>query len=94
VGIGPNGSKDDKSHTIQALKDGSVKYSAIDVTEENVRMYGNTGIYNGHDNVKMSVNGQPLTADVRVTIVWVKQNGQWKRVSFQATQVQPASTGS
>jgi hypothetical protein len=94
VGIGPNGSKDDKSHTIQALNDGSVKYSAIDVTEENVRMYGNTGIYNGHDNVKMSVNGQPLTADVRVTIVWVKQNGQWKRVSFQATQVQSASTGS
>jgi hypothetical protein len=46
VGIGPNGSKDDKSHTIQALNDGSVKYSAIDVTEENVRMYGNTGIYN------------------------------------------------
>jgi hypothetical protein len=44
--IGPNGSKDDKSHTIQALNDGSVKYSAIDVTEENVRMYGNTGIYN------------------------------------------------
>jgi len=74
--------------------DGTVKYSAIDVTEENVRMYGNTGIYNGRGNVKMSINGKPLTADVRVTIVWVKQNGQWKRVSFQATQVQPASTGS
>jgi len=94
VGIGPNGIADDKSHTIQALKDGTVKYSAIDVTEENVRMYGNTGIYNGRGNIKMSINGKPLTADVRVTIVWVKQNGQWKRVSFQATQVQPASTGS
>ena len=94
VGIGPNGIADDKSHTIQALKDGTVKYSAIDVTEENVRMYGNTGIYNGRGNVKMTINGQPLTADVRVTIVWVKQNGQWRRVSFQATQVQPASTGS
>jgi len=94
VGIGPNGIKDDKSHTIQELKDGTVKYSAIDVTEENVRMYENTGIYNGRGNVKMTINGQPLTADVRVTIVWVKQNGQWKRVSFQATPVQPASTGS
>jgi hypothetical protein len=94
VGIGPNGIKDGKSHTIQAVKDGTVKYSAIDVTEENVRMYGNTGIYNGRGNVKMTINGQPLTADVRVTIVWVKQNGQWKRVSFQATQVQPASAGS
>jgi hypothetical protein len=94
VGIGPNGIKDDKSHTIQALKNGTVKYSAIDISEESVRMYGNTGIYNGRGNVKMTINGQPLTADVRVTIVWVKENGQWKRVSFQATQVQPASTGS
>jgi hypothetical protein len=94
VGIGPNGIKEDKSRTIQELKDGTVKYSAIDVTEENVRMYGNTGLYNGRGNVKMTINGQPLTADVQVTIVWVKQNGQWKRVSFQATQVQPAATGS
>jgi hypothetical protein len=91
VGIAPNGIKEDKSHAIQEIKDGTVKYSAIDVTEENVRMYGNTGIYNGRGNVKMTINGQPLTADVRVTIVWVKQNGHWKRVSFQATQVQPAS---
>ena len=94
VGIGPNGIKEDKSHTIQELKDGSVKYSAIDVTEENVRMYENTGIYNGRGNVKMTINGQPLTADVRVTIVWVKQNGQWKRVSFQATRVETAPAGS
>jgi ketosteroid isomerase-like protein len=94
VGIEPNGITANKSQTIQELKDGTVKYSAIDVTEENVRMYGNTGIYNGRGNVKMTINGQPLTADVRVTIVWVKENGQWKRVSFQATQVQPASTGS
>ena len=94
VGIGPNGIKEVKSHTIQELKDGTVKYSAIDVTEENVRMYGDTGIYNGRGNVKMTINGQPQTADVRVTIVWLKQNGQWKRVSFQATRVQPAPTGS
>jgi ketosteroid isomerase-like protein len=94
VGIGPNGDAADKSKTIQELKDGTVKYSAIDVTEENVRMYGDTGIYNGRGDVKLTINGQPQTADVRVTIVWLKQNGQWKRVSFQATRVQPARTGS
>jgi ketosteroid isomerase-like protein len=94
VGIGPNGNAADKSKTIQELKDGTVKYSAIDVTEENVRMYGDTGIYTGRGDVKLTINGQPQTADVRVTIVWLKQNGQWKRVSFQATRVQPAPTGS
>jgi len=56
VGIG-------KDHTLFALVAGTVKYSAIDVTEENVRMYGDTGIYNGRGNVKMTINGQPQTAD-------------------------------
>jgi hypothetical protein len=63
VGIGPNGDAADKSKTIQELKDGTVKYSAIDVTEENVRMYGDTGIYNGRGDVKLTINGQPQTAD-------------------------------
>ena len=82
---------EDKSQTIEEIKNGTVKYSAIDVTEENLRMYGNHRDIQRRGNVKMTLNGQPLTADVRVTIVWVKQNGQWKRVSFQATQVQTAS---
>jgi ketosteroid isomerase-like protein len=88
VGIDPNGQVADKSRTIQDLKNGAVKYTAIDVTEERVRMYGDTGIYTGQANVRMAINGQPQTAEVRATIVWVKQGGQWKRASFQATRVQ------
>jgi ketosteroid isomerase-like protein len=87
VGIAPNGQAADKSQSIQDLKNGRVKYSAIDVTEDRVRMYGDTAIYNGRANVRMSVNGQPQTGEMRATIVWVKQNGQWKRVSFQSTRV-------
>ncbi len=93
VGIGPDGNAADKSRTIQELKDGTLKYSAINVTEENVRLYGDTGIYNGRANVKLTINGHTQTADVRATIVWLKRNGQWKRVSFQVTPVQPAPTG-
>lgn len=77
----------DKNHSIQMLKDGTVKYTAIDVKEERIRMYGNTAIYNGLANTKVTVNGQDHSGDYRVNIVWAKVNGQWKRLSFQATPV-------
>ena len=88
VAIAPNGQEMDKTRSIQDLKNGTVKYSAIDVTDDRVRMYGDTAIYTGHANVRMTVNGQPQPGEVRATIVWAKQNGQWKRESFQATFVQ------
>jgi hypothetical protein len=52
-------------------------------------MYGNTEIYNGCGNVKMTINGRPLTADVRVRIVWLKQEWAVEARFFQATQLQP-----
>ncbi len=77
----------DKNQSIQMIKDGSVKYTSIDVKEEKLRQYGNTVIYNGLGDVKLTVHGQDHSGEQRVTIVWVKQKGQWKRVSFQATPV-------
>ena len=80
----------DKNQSLQMLKDGSVKYNSIDVKDEKLRRYGNTVIYNGLGEVKLTVHGQEQSGDQRVTIVWAKQKGQWKRVSFQATPVIPA----
>lgn len=77
----------DKNQSLQMLKDGSVKYNSIDVKDEKLRRYGNTVIYNGLGEVKLTVHGQEQSGDQRVTIVWAKQKGQWKRVSFQATPV-------
>jgi len=77
----------DKNQSLQMLKDGSVKYNSIDVKDEKLRQYGNTVIYNGLGEVKLTVHGQEQSGDQRVTIVWAKQKGQWKRVSFQATPV-------
>jgi ketosteroid isomerase-like protein len=87
VNILGSGMMADKNQSIQMLKDGSVKITAIDVKEERVRVYGNTAILNGLANIKMTVNGQDHSGDYRVTIVWAKLNGQWKRLSLQETPV-------
>jgi len=87
VSINPAGQLFDKGESIQMIKTGRVKYTSIDVKDERVRTYGNTAILNGLANTKLTVDGQDRSGDYRVTIVWVKQNGQWKRVSFQSTRV-------
>ncbi|HSK44627.1 MAG TPA: nuclear transport factor 2 family protein [Candidatus Binatia bacterium] len=87
VNVDGSGMALDKKHSIQMLKDGTVKYTAIDVKEEQVRSYGNTAIYSGLASTKVTVNGQQHNGDYRVTIVWAKLNGEWKRLSFQSTPV-------
>jgi ketosteroid isomerase-like protein len=88
IGINPLGMLVDKNQTLQSIKTGKVKYSSITVKEERVRTYGDTAIYNGLAAAKVTLNGQDQSGDYRVTIVWIKQNGQWKRVSYQSTRVQ------
>jgi ketosteroid isomerase-like protein len=91
--IGADGTMSNKNQSIADIRTGKVKYSSIDVKEERVRTYGDTAIFNGLATVKLTIDGQDRSGDYRVTIVWVKQNGQWKRASFQATRVQTATTG-
>ena len=59
-----------------------------DVTDQRVRVYGDTAILNGTANVRMTATGQPHNGRMRATIVWVKRSHRWVRVSFQATRVQ------
>jgi uncharacterized protein (TIGR02246 family) len=93
VVIGADGTMTDKNESIQNIKSGNIKYESINVKEERVRTYGNTAIFNGLATVKLTVGGQDQSGDYRVTIVWVKQSGQWRRASFQATRVQNTTAG-
>ena len=80
-----------KVQEIENYKSGVTKYESIEFREATMRIHGNTAIYNSLNSIKATINGKPFGGDVRNTRVWVKQNGSWKIVAFQATQVAPAS---
>jgi ketosteroid isomerase-like protein len=80
-----------KVQEIENYKSGVTKYESIEIREATMRIHGNTAIYNSLNSIKATINGRPFSGDVRNTRVWVKQNGNWKIVAFQATQVAPAS---
>jgi ketosteroid isomerase-like protein len=79
-----------KVQEIENYKSGVTKYESIEIREATVRIHGKTAIYNSLNSIKATINGKPFSGDVRNTRVWVKQNGNWKIVVFQATKVAPA----
>jgi len=94
VAIMANGLSHGKAEEIESRRMSTVTYQAIDVRERKIRIYGNTAICNTLASMTFSREEKGYrtsyytqqTEQVRFTRVWVKQEGGWKIVSFQATR--------
>ena len=76
-----------KAQEMEDFKSGAVKYDSLDVREQKILTYRDTGVANVLVSTKGTFHGKPLSSDVRATRVWVKQKGEWKNVLFQVTRV-------
>ena len=97
IGITARGISHTKAEEIEIRRMEKVIYQAIDVHELKIRIYGNMAISNSLATVKFALQGKgyqkaqtiyytPQSGEFRLTRVWVKQDGDWKLVSFQSTQ--------
>ena len=75
-----------KADAIDVLKSGKLKYTAINVSETKVRVYGNTAIASGKADVKATMNGKDVSGSYWYTRTYVKQGNDWKVVCFQSTK--------
>jgi hypothetical protein len=92
IAIRGDGKLTTRAEELENLKSGVTKYESIEVREPEVRVYGDTAVYNSLSSIKAMINGKPYTGDVRNSRVWVKQNGNWKLILFQATRVATPSS--
>jgi hypothetical protein len=91
TGIYSNGRLVTKAQDVEDLKSGALKYESIDLREIKIRAYGYTAVAVSLVSTKSTRGGKSISADYRVTRVWVKRKGNWKTVAFQATRVAPPS---
>jgi len=91
TGIYPSGTLVTKAQDIEDLKSGALKYESVDVREIKIRAYGYTAVAVSLVSTKGTRGGKSISADYRVTRVWVKRKGNWRTVAFQATRVAPPS---
>jgi ketosteroid isomerase-like protein len=88
VAITPLGQVTTKQETISARRSGQLRYESMDVTDMVVRLYGDTAVVTARADVKGHQLGEDFSGPYRYTRVWVRRNGRWQTVSYQATVTQ------
>ena len=88
VAITPLGQVTTKQETISARRSGQLRYEAMNVTDMVVRVYGDTAVVTARADVKGHQLGEDFSGPYRYTRIWVRRNGQWQTVSYQATVTQ------
>lgn len=85
VAITPLGQVVTKTDTVAARKTAQLRYEMIEISDMVVRLYGNTAIVTARAEVKGTELGEEFSGPYRFTRVWVRRNGKWLTVSYQAT---------
>lgn len=85
MGITPLGQVINKADTITARRSGQLRYESIEITDMVVRVHGNTAIVTARADVRGHDLGEEFNGPYRYTRVWMRRNGKWQTVSYQAT---------
>jgi len=88
VAITPLGQVTTKQEAISARRSGQLRYESMNVTDMVVRLYGDTAVVTARADVKGHQLGEDFSGPYRYTRIWVRRNGRWQTVSYQATVTQ------
>jgi ketosteroid isomerase-like protein len=86
VRVYPDGSMANRQQAVDDVKT-SLKYTSIELSEQQVQVTGDTAISCFKSTVKGTRNGQPIDGDYRGVRTWAKEGGQWKAVAFVSTKI-------
>ena len=88
VAITPLGQVTTKEDAVSARKSGQLRYESLNVSDMVVRVYGDMAVVTARADVKGRQLGEDFSGPYRYTRVWVRRNGHWQTVSYQATVTQ------
>ncbi|QNF32803.1 nuclear transport factor 2 family protein [Adhaeribacter swui] len=79
-----NGKLEDKATFISVLASGENDFVTMDVTDQTIKILGNTAIVRHNFSAQTNNGGTPGSTKLGVLLVWQKQQGKWKLVARQA----------
>lgn len=84
LSYGHSGGKiENKSAFIEALVSGTVDFSAIDVTDQTIRLAGKNAIVRNIFRASLTNEGKPVELTIGSMMVWSKIKGRWKLLARQ-----------
>jgi len=78
-----------KEEFVEKIASGKSDFVTINITDQTIRVYGNTAIVRHHLDAQTNDGGKPATVKLKILLVFAKENGDWKMLARQA--VKPTS---
>jgi ketosteroid isomerase-like protein len=84
-----SGKIDDKASFIESLMSGSSDFVSIILTDQSIRMAGNTALVRHKLSGESADKAKGTTAPINLHVltVWQKQSGKWKIIARQAVKI-------
>jgi len=85
--VNPQGQLLTKKERVENIKTGATALNSADVSEKQIRIYGNTAVATLIVKINGQYSGEEGTGDFRITTVWAKPKGAWQMVAVQMTPI-------
>jgi ketosteroid isomerase-like protein len=82
-----SGKVQDKAAFMEALTSGASDFVSIDLTEQTIKVVGNTAIVRHILSANTNDGGKPGTVKLGILTIWQKQHGEWKLLARQAVKI-------
>lgn len=82
-----SGSEIPRFALLEVLRSGQLRFEAIEPVEARVRLYGETAVVTGRTEMHGRYEDTSFTTKSRYTHVFVEQQGHWRLVAAQGTQI-------
>ena len=83
-----NGNIQDKAAFEEALLNKSSDFVTIDLSNQSIKVVGNTAWVRHTLSATNNDGGKPGAAHLSVLLIWLKQKGQWRLLARQAVKIQ------
>jgi len=82
-----SGKVQNQAEFIDALVSGASDFLNIDLSDQTIKVIGNTAIVRHVLNANTSDNGKPGVAKIAILLIWTKQGKEWKLLARQAVKI-------
>jgi hypothetical protein len=82
-----NGKIEDKKEFIERLVTGDSDFKTIELSDQTIKITGNTAIVRHKLVAETMDKGQPGNPNLGVLLIWQKQKGKWMLLARQATRL-------
>jgi ketosteroid isomerase-like protein len=82
-----NGLVRSRAETLEGIKSGATKFTAFNLSDVQVRFYGDTAVVTFHADIHGSRAGKDMSGEFREVRVFVNHGGAWQAVLAQRTRI-------